>query len=401
MAQSTEDIFQRNQSRIFQIKLIELGSGSKSSLGSGFVVGDGFTVATNYHVVSTAVFHPDKYRIEFERDDGSTGNLSLFDIDIVNDLALLKSYEDLGLPLAIREAEPNKGAEIFALGNPLDLGMTVVSGTYNGLADHNYYDRIHFSGSINSGMSGGPVLDSESRIVGINVATAGNQVSFLVPAEKLAALLSIRGEQKEDLLVRSEAQLIASQKNLMTALFDQPWPKEIVGEVEVIGEIDRIVSCWGSSSLDDEDDDNPIFSVSRGCSLQDSIYISRYMSTGSIEYEFFWYESETLAERRFYQYLENHIGGGPGNRAGKKEVSSFKCKEAFTYASEEEKDKGLVKSFYCARRYKKFQSLYDVFFLRFEKRPGKAFVSHFTLAGVTQKSSNTFFQTFLEHIKWP
>src|SRR4029079_1182406 len=84
-----------------------------------------------------------------------------------------------------------KGERIYAMGNPLDLGFTIVEGTYNGLVDKSYDERIHFSGSINPGMSGGPVAASDGRVVGINVAKRldGEQVGFLVPAKYAAVLL--------------------------------------------------------------------------------------------------------------------------------------------------------------------------------------------------------------------
>ena len=63
-----------------------------------------------------------------------------------------------------------KGERLFAMGNPLDLGFTIVEGTYNGLVDYSYNERIHFSGALNPGMSGGPTVTADGRIAGINVA---------------------------------------------------------------------------------------------------------------------------------------------------------------------------------------------------------------------------------------
>ena len=414
---SSEEIFNANQDRLFQIKLIDIESDSKSSLGSGFVVGDAYTVATNYHVVASAVDKTDKYRIQYVRDDGTEGTLSLYDIDIVNDLALLKSEESLGEPIPLAALEPNKGAVIYALGNPLDLGMTVVSGTYNGLADNAYYQRIHFSGSINSGMSGGPVLNDQGEIVGVNVATAGNQVSFLVPVTKLNVMLELDDNQqnalgsqdkKHDenfLLKRAEAQLIASQSDLMSRLFADEWPEEHLAAARVIGEIPGLVSCWGRSSGDD-DDDKKVIEISKGCSLQDSIFVNRSMTTGSLEYEFYWFDANGIDSRKFYRYLQGVMGGYPGNRAGKDDVSEFQCEERFTNvnqsdASQDQRVKGVAKSFYCARRYKQFSSLYDVFYFRMVESDGSAFFSHFTLAGVTQESATRFASKFVEHVTWP
>ena len=401
-ALNSEEIYTANQQRVFQIKLVDKESESKSSLGSGFVVNDEFTVATNFHVISSAVSKPNKYRLVFVRDNGTEGELSLFDIDIVNDLALLKSEVSLGEPLRVSELEPKKGARIFALGNPLDLGMTIVPGTYNGLADHSYYERIHFSGSINSGMSGGPVVDALGDIVGVNVATAGNQVSFLVPASKLSALLVSQEsvDPEVSLLERAETQLTESQHLLIDNLFASSWPTDGLGETTVLGEIENLVSCWGRSSRDEEK--KTLIEVSKGCSLQDSIFVNRQMTTGSLEYEFYWIEANGVDEKKFLHHLSKNMGGFPGNRAREKDVSEFTCNEGFTNTHKtDERKHGFARTVYCARRYKNFDSLYDVFYLKLAKRKGKAFVSHYTLAGVTRDSADTFAKAFTEHVVWP
>lgn len=399
---SAEEIFQLNQGRLLQIKLVEIESQSKSALGSGFVVGDGFTVATNYHVVSQAVSSPDKYRIEYFREDDSEGVLTLHDIDIVNDLAILKSDVELDNPLDVATTPPRKGARIFALGNPMDLGMTVVPGTYNGLTEHSFYKRIHFSGSVNSGMSGGPVLNHEGDVVGINVATAGNQMSFLIPGDRLEKLLSKSLESSEvSLLARAAAQLEESQNLLIDTLLQETWESETLGDTKVPGEIGSIVSCWGRSTLNDAKKKNDaVVEISKGCSLQDNVFINRQMTTGSIEYEFYWFESKDLADRRFYRYLEKSMAGYPGNRVGKDDATEFKCSESFTQLPDAKKEAEQVKSILCARRYRDFSSLYDVFYFRFAKKENKALISHYTLAGVTQHSANRFSDKFLESVKW-
>lgn len=404
-ALTSEEIFEQNKQRLFQIKLIDVDSDSKASLGSGFLIGDAFTVATNYHVISSAVAKPYQFRIVYVLDDGTEGALEIEDFDIVNDLALLKSPVELGEALRIKTVAPRQGATIFALGNPLDLGMTVVPGTYNGLTDHTFYERIHFSGAINSGMSGGPVIDADGDVVGVNVATAGNQIGFLVPASKLEALLRERSSEearsnvKSNYLKKAAAQLEKSQSRLLDHLFKEEWPIEDLGEAKVIGEIANLVSCWGNSNRN-EDVEDPIVQISKGCRLQDSIYISPSMSTGSLEYEFYWFEAPDLADRRFYQFLENNMGGYAGNRAGKEDATEFKCEGAFTQLPEIKDDEVMSKSYLCARRYKKFPQLYDVFYWRLAKRAEHALITHFTLAGVTQESSNRFTQAFLERVTW-
>ena len=88
--QTAQNLFSHYQTALYQIRIIELGSGNKSSIGSGFQINDSGVLVTNYHVVSEFVYFPEKYRIEYLAADGSVGNLSLVNIDVVNDLALVQ-----------------------------------------------------------------------------------------------------------------------------------------------------------------------------------------------------------------------------------------------------------------------------------------------------------------------
>ena len=81
---------------------------------------------------------------------------------------------------------------MYSLGNPLDVGFAVIEGNYNGLVERSFYPQIFFAGSLSGGMSGGPALDQEGRVIGVNVARRvdGEQVSFLVPGPLASALLA-------------------------------------------------------------------------------------------------------------------------------------------------------------------------------------------------------------------
>ena len=50
---------------ILQVRVIDIASGSKSAIGSGFVVDSNGLVATNYHVVEQKVSKPDKFRVQY------------------------------------------------------------------------------------------------------------------------------------------------------------------------------------------------------------------------------------------------------------------------------------------------------------------------------------------------
>ena len=116
--------------------------------------------------------------------------LQLLDVDVVNDLALLYWQDGSGNAFQLANSNPRQGEMIYSFGNPMDIGMTVVPGTYNGIKETSFFQRVHLTASINPGMSGGPALNSVGEVVGINVSTAGNQISFLVPVERLKTLLS-------------------------------------------------------------------------------------------------------------------------------------------------------------------------------------------------------------------
>ena len=160
--------------------------------GTGFVVdAEGFIV-TNYHVVSEAVLHPRRFRLEYLTSDGRRGRLRVYAVDVRNDLAVVKPEDDLGLPpLRIRTDIPRPGARAYSIGFPLNLGLTITEGVANGVVASGFEQRIHYTGAINSGMSGGPALDAGGTVYGVNVSVvAGRQlVGFVVPARHIGPLL--------------------------------------------------------------------------------------------------------------------------------------------------------------------------------------------------------------------
>ena len=175
---STADrVYASARPRLLQIRTLLESAGRQASLGSGFLISADGLAITNYHVVSQYALEPATYRLEYAAPDGSHGTLKLRAIDVVDDLAVvqLEALDDkLGRPFfdfnvrALDGTLP-KGQRIYSMGNPLDLGFTIVDGTYNGRVERSYNERIHFSGAINPGMSGGPVVTADGEIVGVNV----------------------------------------------------------------------------------------------------------------------------------------------------------------------------------------------------------------------------------------
>lgn len=397
-AQGAQGIYSEYQARIFQIRLIELASGSKAAIGSGFQVSSDGLVATNYHVVSDAVYEPEKYRIEFIDTSGRSGELELLEIDVIHDLALVRhkdSQRDSFLVLSDQSVQ--QGVELYSIGNPRDLGMTVVNGTYNGMLEHSFYDRILFSGSINPGMSGGPTLNNKGEVVGINVATAGNQLSFLVPVKQLTQLMTKHERTTEQSFQeRIRRQLQKNQAEQFTALLASDWPLVALGDVRVVGELEKYTRCWGGSS----DEGKALYSIYyTRCFSEDNVYLKNDFSTGIINYEFYWLESEQLNSWQFYtRYQNSLIGAEPVNNVSEKHVTNFQCHNDFVIGKDDSRH---WKAVLCAREYRDYPGIYDLLYIAaYVSEHNKGLISHFVLSGVSQSTGQLFARKFMEHIEW-
>jgi len=126
--------------------------------------------------------------------------------------------------------------------------MTIVQGTYNGLIEKSFYQKILFSGSLNPGMSGGPTLNNQGEVIGINVATSGNQISFLVPVSHLHTLVTNRAQAPiANYEHHIETQLLTDQQDKYSRLLQLKWPRQTLGKATIAGEIDQYFHCWGET----------------------------------------------------------------------------------------------------------------------------------------------------------
>lgn len=407
LADLAQTLFAEHHRAIYQIRLIELASGKKSSIGSGFQIQENGLIATNFHVVSGAVHKPEKYRLEYLDHEGKKGDLKLLDIDVIHDLALVRHDTPNQPVLKLAENQLKKGEAIFSIGNPYDIGMTVIKGIYNGLVEGSFYERIHFSGSLNPGMSGGPTLNASGEVVGINVATSGNQISFLVPLSDLEKLLEHHREQPpvENFKTLIRDQLMADQKSKYATLMDLDWPKEHLGEGTIIGEISDFTRCWGETKDDKEQLYKHTYSR---CAANDSIYIASDFNTGKFEYEFFWYETEQLNPLRFYSLYENGFGSmyAP-NWADKDHVTNFECHQDYIQNDRESPSnrksasKNSWNTVLCTRAYRDYPGLFDLLFINaYLGKNNVGLITHFALTSVSQETGLAFTRRYLEHVKW-
>jgi len=398
-AEQAEAIFKQLAPSLYQIRLIDKVSGEKSSIGSGFQITSDGLIATNYHVISGYARHPNKYKMEYLDNKGNKGNLELESVEVINDLALVKREVTEKMPFfAISTSTPKKGEELFSLGNPHDLGMIVVPGTYNGLKKESFNDRIHFTGSVNSGMSGGPVVNAQTEVVGINVATSGNQIGFLVPHDKLVALFNAyKVEPPKSIEKQMLAQLSQNQEKLISTLLNSEWQLKQLGQ-SLIPTVDvPFIRCWGDSNADKAD--ALILTAIANCTLEENTYLSSHFFTGFLEMEFRYMKAKNLSETKFYTLYEQQIKrAGPANKATKEDVTEFECQHDLVSPQ----NQGIKnKAIFCTRAYKDFSGLYDILYLAASiDKNDQALLSHFTVAGVTQDSAMAFTKKFMESVTW-
>ncbi len=397
---STDALFEQFSRSIFKVRIIDINSGSQSTIGTGFLVEDGSLLATNFHVVSALVNKPNQYRAEIDIA-GETHTLEIASFDVVHDLAILQAPNKtiLGQALTLSLEPLNKGLTLYSIGNPHDIGMTVVDGTYNGLVTHRFIDSIHFSGAINSGMSGGPTITDRGDVVGINVASSGDQIGFLVPVDKLAKLLANlenktgKSQTHYDLISQ---QITQFSEQAINELLQKNWPLEKLANTKVVGQISDSLSCWGDS---DDNEDTHLTTVSKGCSNKDYIYINSSFTVGSFEYEYKHFSADSWNSFSFYEYINQFTANArPSNRSHKSHVNNYICQNNVMAAT----DKTFAKKIsYCVRSYKHIKDLYDTFYIATSiDRPKEAMMEHYTLSGVTEASAHQFLERFMESASW-
>lgn len=324
---SVSGLFQTYKPSIFQIVVINDATGQKTSIGSGFVVGDGTLLATNYHVVSDAV-QESHHHLEYVDSQGKKGKLSLLNVDVVHDLALVKADHKLAMPL-IFGSTPAQGDSLYSLGDPHDLGFIIINGINNGLLQRSARARILFSGSLNAGMSGGPTLDKDGRVVGVNVSylASGNNISFIVPVDYLQKLLTASEAGNVDINQSITQQLFADNAHYYGSSLTSQWPTTKIGHFRVPLAMRDDVRCWDSSPQTDADDLVAAESVT--CFNDRSTFINEQVSIGQMGYSFTHYHAhQPISTTHFYRLYSkaNKMHFTPRPR---RDYGDFECKADF------------------------------------------------------------------------
>jgi hypothetical protein len=178
---TADEIFQRVRPSIVSIR-------SGISTGTGFYVAASGIIVTNAHVVGYA---REVYIVDVDRRETTA---RVFAVDLRLDIALLASSTPRpALPLADNRAI-HVGERVLAVGDPLGLPATATQGIISAIRRVSRRTGVAYlqtDAALNSGNSGGPLLDEQGQVVGVNtmIAGAADGVGFAVPVEAFRALL--------------------------------------------------------------------------------------------------------------------------------------------------------------------------------------------------------------------
>ena len=395
----TQDVFNAGRASVLQIRTILKGSTSQSSTGSGFFVSDDGLVITNYHVVSSHALEPKIYAMEFVGSDGERGELTLLAVDVLHDLALLQRKGKNFPYLRFNNDELTKGVRGFSFGNPQDIGLTIVEGTYNGLRDHSFYDTIHFTGAINAGMSGGPVVTKAGEVIGINVATMvnGQLIGFLVPAhfaKELVERWRVKPGVPAEFVPEIARQLSLHSDTLLKRLMADPIPVQHLDNYAAPDQLDPYMRCWAEP---DRDPKKFYETSTYYCGGSASIYVDQDVNTGNVSFTHELVTGKSLDAFRFGRVLGNKFQyESLGWEGYSKHYTKYACRDSIVHLH------GMrAKAALCLREYRKFPGLYDVV-LRVStvREDTRALQSKLTMRGVNYDSGMEFVSRYMDAIQW-
>jgi serine protease Do len=183
-----------NDNPLFRIYGFELPRTVQKATGTGFIIDQGGYIMTNQHVVNGA------QSIEVKvQGESKPYTATLVGQDYELDVAILK-IDAVGLPIIPMGDSDSmrQGDWVIAIGNPLGLDHTVTVGVVSAkgrpitIQDRNYKNLIQTDAAINSGNSGGPLINMTGQVIAINTAISSDAqgIGFAIPINTAKGIMN-------------------------------------------------------------------------------------------------------------------------------------------------------------------------------------------------------------------
>ncbi|XP_039993666.1 serine protease HTRA2, mitochondrial-like [Xiphias gladius] len=170
------------------------------SNGSGFIISSDGLIVTNAHVVAN------KRGVRVKLTNGDIYHATVQDVDPVADIATIKITANNPLPTLTlgRSSDIRQGEFVVAMGSPFALRNTITSGIVSsvqrgskelGLSNSNM-DYIQTDATIDFGNSGGPLINLDGDVIGINTMKVTAGISFAIPSDRVRVFLDQAAKRK-------------------------------------------------------------------------------------------------------------------------------------------------------------------------------------------------------------
>uniref|UniRef100_A0A671KYB1 Serine protease HTRA3-like n=1 Tax=Sinocyclocheilus anshuiensis TaxID=1608454 RepID=A0A671KYB1_9TELE len=205
------------------------------SSGSGFIMTQSGLIVTNAHVVASSAPVTGRQHLRVQLHDGQTYEASIRDIDKKSDIATIKINPKKKLPVLSlgQSADLRPGEFVVAIGSPFALQNTVTTGIVSttqrdgkelGIRDSDM-DYIQTDAITNYGNSGGPLVNLDGEVIGINTLKVTAGISFAIPSDRINKFIDESNDKEQKVKQRvvrtnfTQSQAMKTASDLRFSIF--------------------------------------------------------------------------------------------------------------------------------------------------------------------------------------